>query len=313
MSDKKANVPQSGMSVGDIYYVLFRRKWMILALSVAGIVAALAVCVIKPPQYKSEAELSLDVLATPALSAPGEEGRPMGGAIGNIVNNEMEILQSLDLAQHVVQAMTPERILAGAGGGRDTNQAAYLIQKGLTVENVLGSSVIHLTFQHPDTNIVQEALNYIIDGYFTKHFQMHHGVIVVGDFLTNEIVRLHGELAQTQKQIQQAQSEAGVIDLEVAKQDYADRIAKFRADISSAETDLAEHQATVKALSQGATTNTNGEAVAKISADQYDEYRRVCARLAILTKKEDDYLTQQGFTQESILVKDVRRRLPRQK
>ena len=46
--------------------------------------------------------------------------------------------------------------------------------------------------------------------------------------------------------------------------------------------------------------------MAKVPAEQYDAYRRICARLAILNKKEDDYLTQQGFTEESVLVKDVR-------
>ena len=138
------------------------------------------------------------------------------------MTTEMEILQSLDLAERVVQAMTPEKILAGAGGGADTNQAAYLIKNGLTVEATPpGSGVIHITFQHPDTNIVQTALNCVIDAYFAKHFQMHHGVVVFGDFLTNEIARLHGELAQTEKQMQQVESEAHVINPDDAKQAYS--------------------------------------------------------------------------------------------
>ena len=54
--------------MADIYYVLFRRKWLIIAFSLAGILAALAVCLIKPPQYKSEAELSLSVLEAKPIS-----------------------------------------------------------------------------------------------------------------------------------------------------------------------------------------------------------------------------------------------------
>ena len=212
------------MTLGDIYFVLFRRKWLILGFSMAGILAALAVCLIYPPQYKSEAELSLSVLEAKPIDVPGEETRPMNEPL-NIINTEVEILQSLDLAQHVVQAMTPEKILARRSGA-DTNEAAYLVKKGVTVETAPGSSVIHITFQHPDREIVQPALSEIIDGYFIKHFTMRGGGGVFGDFLTNETARLRGELIQTEKQIRQAQSEAGVISTEDAKDAYSGRITE---------------------------------------------------------------------------------------
>ena len=223
----------------------------------------------------------------------------------NIIPTELEILQSLDLAQQVVQAMTPEKILAGFGGGSDSNMAAYYVKKGMSVETTMGSSVFHITFQHPDKDVAQAALNKIIDGYFIKHFQMRGGGGVFGDFLTNETARLRGELVETEKQIQQAQSEIGVIATDDAKDAYSTEITKLRGDISSAEEELAEKQAAVKILTSSM-AQTNGEPVAKIPAEQYDAYRRICERFAILNKKEDDYLTQQGFTEENVLVKDVR-------
>jgi len=305
MSDKKPDAPQSGMSVADIYFVLFRRKWLIISFSLAGILAALAVCVIKPPQYKSEAELSLSVLEAKPISVPGEEARPMIEPIANVINNEIKILQSLDLAQYVVQAITAEKILAGFSGGTDTNKAAYYVQKGLSVETTLGSSVIDITFQHPDKEIAQAALNEIIDGYFIKHYKMQGGGGVFGDFLTNETSRLRGELVETDKQIQQAQSEIGVIATDDAKDAYSAEITKLRGQISSAEEELAERQAAMKAL-KSFQVETNGTPVDKLPAEQYDAYRRICERLAILNKKEDDYLTQQGFTEENVLVKEVR-------
>jgi succinoglycan biosynthesis transport protein ExoP len=53
-------------------------------------------------------------------------------------------------------------------------------------------------------------------------------------------------------------------------------------------------------------TDTHGISVAIVPSGQYDAFRRVCERLAVLSKKEDDYLTQQGFTEENLWVKDVR-------
>jgi len=279
---------------------------MILGFSMAGILAALAVCLIYPPQYRSEAELSLSVLEAKPINVPGEAARPMNEPSLNIINTEVEILQSLDLAQHVVQAMTPEKILAGSG--TDTNEAAYLVRKGVTVETALRSSVIHITFQHPDREIVQPALSEIIDGYFVKHFRMRGGGGVFGDFLTNETERLRGELVQTEMQIRQAQSEAGVISTDDAKDAYSGRITRLRGQISSAEEELAERQAVLKVLTPSKTM-INGEPAEKIPSEQFNTYRRTCARLVILNKMEDDYLTQQGFTEQNVLVKDVHRQI----
>jgi polysaccharide biosynthesis transport protein len=305
MSDQNPDKPKSGISAADIYFVLFRRKWLILGCSLAGILAAFAVCLIKPPQYKSEAELSLSVLEAKPISVPGEESRPMDDPSENIIRTELEILQSLDLAQQVVQALSPEKILAGVGGGTDTNQAALYIKKQLTVETTLGSSVIHITFQHPNKEIAQVALNEIIDVYFIKHFQMQGGGSVFGDFLTNETARLRGELSDTEKQIQQAQSQIGVISTDDAQDAYSAQITKLRGQIASAEEDLAEHEATMKVFASDK-TGTNNQSAGTIPAETLDTYRRVCARLVILNKKEDDYLTQQGFTEENVLVKEVR-------
>jgi succinoglycan biosynthesis transport protein ExoP len=305
MSDKKTDPWHSGITLGDIYFVLFRRKWMILVCSVAGILAAFAFCLIKPPQYKSEAELSLSVLEAKPISVPGEETRPMNDPSDNIINTEIKILQSLDLAQQVVQAMTPAKILTGVGGGADTNAAAYFVKQGLTVESTPGSSVIHITFQHPDKEMVQPALSEIMDGYFIKHFKMRGGGGVFGDFLTNETARLRGELIQTENQIQQAQSEVGVMSTEDTKDAYSSQITKLRGLLSSSEEELAERQAVLKVLTPSGTM-TNGGPAAGIPSGQYEAYRRDGARLALLTKMEDDYLTRQGFTEENVMVKDVR-------
>ena len=305
MSDKKTATPNSGMSVADIYFVLFRRKWLILGLSLAGILAGAAVCLVKPQQYKSEAELSLSVLEAKPISVPGEEAGPASEPTMNIINTEIEILQSLDLAQQVVQAMTPGKILAKVGGGADTNKAAYFVKKGLTVETTLGSSVIHLTFQHPDKEVVQTALSEIIDGYFVKHIKMRGGGGVFGDFLTNETARLRGELVETEKQIQQEQDAIGVINTDDAKDAFSGQITKLRDEISTAEEELAERQAALKVLDSNK-SGTNGEPGEKVPADQIDDYRQICSRLVILNKEEDDLLTQQGFTEQSVFVKDKR-------
>ena len=53
--DRQNQAP--GLGLADIYYILFRRKWLIIGLSAAGLLAAAWIYFLQPPVYSSEAKL----------------------------------------------------------------------------------------------------------------------------------------------------------------------------------------------------------------------------------------------------------------
>ncbi|MGA9451317.1 MAG: hypothetical protein WBW41_08235, partial [Verrucomicrobiia bacterium] len=284
---------------------------MILFFSFAGIMGAiLLLFVVKPPQYQSEALLSIRyVVEGRSLTPPGDEQntRSLNEHSDSIINTELAILHSLDLAQQVVQAVTPEKILARVGGGADTNRAAALVRNGVAVEQIPDSSVIRITFQSPDPKLVQPVLGEIIDAYFTKHVEMHQGMGTSDNFLTNETARLRAELARTDDELRSLKRAAGVISVEDTQKGYADQVSKIREELISAEADLSERTAMLAAMTKSSATEpqiTNVDLVPEVPAEQLDKYRSVCARLAFLKGKEQNYLTQQGFTAENALVKE---------
>ena len=85
MNEKRPDLQAGGMSLADIYFVLFRQKWLILVFSLLGIVGAVVLLfVVKPPQYQSEAMISIRyVVEGKSLNPPGDlqiPGRWMNGA-----------------------------------------------------------------------------------------------------------------------------------------------------------------------------------------------------------------------------------------
>src|ERR1051325_11082735 len=98
--DRPPSRPRSASSpainLGDIYYILFRHKWKILAISGVGIVLALILPLIRQVPYQSEAKLFIRyVLETKSpgqmragdssVKSPDERGE-------NVINTELEIL-----------------------------------------------------------------------------------------------------------------------------------------------------------------------------------------------------------------------------
>src|SRR5215813_1022459 len=98
MNAKPTGPHAPGLTLGDIYYILFRHKWKILALSALGFIVAFALPRMSTKIYQSEAELLIRYVsenqapihpgATEAVKSPDDGG--------NILNTEIQILTSLD-------------------------------------------------------------------------------------------------------------------------------------------------------------------------------------------------------------------------
>ena len=296
------------MSLGDIYFTLFRHKWTILLFSASGILAALTLLLLNPPLYESKTKLDiLYVVQSRSFNPPGENANTVspGGQGYGIIQTEMEILQSLDVAMEAAQTIGAQKILAKAGGGSNTNMAAGLIAKNLIVESSHGSSVIQVALQHPDPEMVQPVLSEIIASCFKKHIQIHQGSVMFGDYLIQETNRLYKELAQTKEELKSAKSTAGVFSVSAADNSYDEQMSQIRNKLFAAQTELVERREVLKEMTNTSpsapeSTNTGSE----ISTDKADEYQNVCTRLDRLRKKEQELLLQ--YTDQSVPIKDLR-------
>src|SRR5579871_1565422 len=114
MNAKQTGPHAPGLTLRDIYYILFRHKWKILTLSALGFIAAFALPRFSAKVYQSEAELLIRYVSE--TQAPIHPGETDPGSVkspdydgGNILSTEMQILQSLDLAQEVATNLGPEK------------------------------------------------------------------------------------------------------------------------------------------------------------------------------------------------------------
>ncbi|MGP8201792.1 MAG: GumC family protein [Limisphaerales bacterium] len=298
MIPKQAIQASSGLTLGDVYYILFRHKWLIAILSLVALTAAILVVVLSPLPYLSEAKVLIKyVKETKPLeqtaidsqvTTPDSRGE-------NIINSEIEILTSLDLANTVADNLTPAKILAKAGGGTNRSQAAILIKKNLTAEVGKRSDVISLVFFHPDPDMVQPILGQIIETYLKRHSAIHRPEW--NEFLTLETDEIKHKLDDTETQLREARAKANIISLDDSRKTLGDMTAKIQQEIYDAEAEWAGYRQTILDM-QGllpkpvVATNTapSVEAAAPIPADKVDAYQRVCQQLSALQSQEQDLL-----------------------
>jgi uncharacterized protein involved in exopolysaccharide biosynthesis/Mrp family chromosome partitioning ATPase len=304
---RNIEVPPAGISPGDIYFVVFRHKWRIIILTLIGLAAATYFYFTQQPQYQSVAKIFIRYVTDSRTLNPSENNSKVTSVIDlneNVINSEMEILTSYDLAAKVATNFGPDKILAKLGGGSDPISAASAVKRSLKVEATKDSSVIYVTFRHPDPSLVQPVLAEIISDYQDKHALVHRSIGMSDDTLQEKTTQLRLEIRQTEDMLRQAKTNAGIISIADTEKSYQDEMTRINRELFQAKASLAEHSVRLEQLNAAAgAKNTATNSVSEVPADTMSHYKSVCTRLAYLEKQQNDYL-QEGYTDENKLVKE---------
>jgi polysaccharide biosynthesis transport protein len=239
------------ITLGDIYYILFRHKWKIAVLAVLGVVGSLLLPMAWPQVYECSAELLIKYVADTGIpTGPNGDGSrtmyvdPTGR---NIINTEMHVISSLDLAQEVATNVGAAKIV---GMEASTITAAAVIHKNMRVDNPDGSDIIRIFYQHKDPTVAQTVLNQVVKTYLDRHAKLHQ--LSGPDDTTFMAVRddWKRKLKQTEDQLSEIRSNLDVVSFEDTAKVFGEQVVKIQNDLFEAQSDLAQHQAIQQELTR---------------------------------------------------------------
>ncbi len=314
MDGTNNSAADSGINRELFLYILFRHKWKILLLSLLGLAAALSLPFILGRSYESHTKLFVRYVPEPEpiqLGGAGVTLRPADIRLETLMNTEVEILTTLNLAQRVVDVVGADKIMGV--GGADRTKAALVLLKGLNVQVARSTSVLNLAFKHRNPEIVQPVVQQWEQCYLKKHQEAHAvGFLELG--FSRELDERQNRLRQTREELEQVKARIGVTSLEEAKRSYNEQIAKVRQQIYDAEVEVAEDRAALEKLSQltalphstaGETIQTNPAPA--VPEEAAAEYRTILSTLANLKAKLGELLT--IYTSSNSVVKVTREQI----
>lgn len=156
--------------LGSLGLVVRRHKWKFVLCAGVGLATAETIYALRPVVYRSETKLYVRYFVREAGVLVGDANwrEPPAGGVA-IMDREMDRLTNIELLRQTALQIGPERILKKAGGGQDPERATTVIQRGLIVQVIPRSSVISVSFQHPDANLVPPILNELTSLYLEQH------------------------------------------------------------------------------------------------------------------------------------------------
>src|SRR2546430_6794929 len=165
------------LSRNDFLYALFKHKKKILFGAILGLAAAVAVYFFYPAVYESDAKLLVRYLVERSTVDSVDSSRNLGGygapATDTVIDSEIEILNSWDLAVQTAEAIGPKRLLPNATGTPSKEAAASTIASGLKLTARKGSNIIFVGYQNRDRELATVVLNELVNRYFNKHLEVH--------------------------------------------------------------------------------------------------------------------------------------------
>ena len=241
---------QSRLNVYDVLFVLFKHKWKIMLLSLLGLAGAGGVLYwnLRSPNYETEAKLLVRYVLERSTVDPYEAKVDASGVHGMaVMDAELEIIRSADLATEVAVKIGPEKILTEKSPPPNKVDAAIEIAKNLDIKAERGSNVIHLRYHHSDATVAVAVLKQLIDSYFEKHLALHRST---GTFesVARQTDQARSRLTQTEQELTKLNSESGFLSTADAKAALEARRNALRSALLAAQVELAEQQNKVTSL-----------------------------------------------------------------
>ena len=243
---------KTGLGVDDILFALFRHKWMIIVLSLLGFIAAGAVYLNRQPIYKSEARLLVRyVLQRGSLEPYEEQKSPSEKPGDSVINTEIEILTSVDLAIEVAKAVGPENLLPESGTSASATDAAGKVLSNLEVATGQSTNVLHVLYGDKERDMSQFVLAHLVDCYFTKHLEIHRSAAAFDD-VARQATEAKLRLRETEDELNQLRAESGIMSLADATGVLSSQRSKTQDELLDARAELAEKKASLGELGQEA-------------------------------------------------------------
>lgn len=220
-------------SLRDLLTIFFKHRTKILTIFSIVVVMVTITTFLVSPVYKAKSTLLVKYgreymnesevgKSAPMMSLDREE----------IINSEIQILKSPDLAKRVIESiklnqMYPDLAKDQSKDSRLMDVAVTSFENSLKIEDVMKSSVIQVSFEHKNPQIASKAVNLLVDYYREKHLQVFSSP--QSSFLEGQVAAIRKKLLTSESEMQSFKQKNQVYSLD----EQRTLLLKQRTDLAS--------------------------------------------------------------------------------
>jgi uncharacterized protein involved in exopolysaccharide biosynthesis len=277
----------------------------------APVLLAIVAFEMAAPVYVATAKIL--IRAGREFDARNEVGQPSGGNAPvstkqEVINSELEILSSRDLAETTISAIGVAalfpRLSPGATPRVTMDRALDNFAKDFTARPANASDIIDLAFAAPTAELAVVALRELIARYQQKHVAVFSRPI--SDFLDVQLTALEQNLRSLESEITAYKVKNNVFNVAEQRRD----LLETRNNLANTVTQLRSHAAELETRIgelNGLKRQTPETLYLYSETDQSDAYERARSQLLDLRLKEHEAAAH--YTDNSRVLREIRSRI----
>ena len=247
----------------ELMRILWRRRWLILGLTLAAGIASYTASKLSTPIYEARTKILVLDKTAGGLSIVSE----LGGMPKNQVANYVEVLKSRSLLLAVSKRL-----------GFPTDGASLKkLQGSLAVQPIQGTDAIEIRVQHEDRRQAQRIANTIVNCFLARNLRDNQeDARQAREFIEDQLEVVGERLRRAEEALVAYQKTARIVSPTEETRQAIEKLAEFEANRASLEIALASARARLAKIEETLTHEERTIISAKVLARNpvFERYRQ---------------------------------------
>jgi len=250
------------VSLRDFLTIFFKHRAKILIIFSVVVVMVTIVTFFVSPVYEAKSTLLVKYGREYMNQSEVGSNQPiMSLSREEIINSEIQILKSPDLAKRVIEAvkigqMYPDLVKNPPRNTQPLDAAIARFEKKLNVEDIKKSSVILVSFEHNNPQVASKSVNLLVEYFREKHLQVFSSP--QSSFLEAQVEVIRKKLLTSETEMQSFKQKNRVYSLDEQRSLLLNQRTNLASQIMSAQNTIDELQkrlSTLKARTKNLTSS----------------------------------------------------------
>lgn len=200
--------------------IIFKHIKGILAIFVTVVTVVTVITICQKPTFEARSIVLVKMFkednSRPGMGAD-TNNLPRAVSQDEVVNAEIQILSSREVAEKVIQAlnievMYPELCNVETPKAIRMEQALQTFAENLHVSGIKKSNVISVSFEHHNSEMAAKAVNVLIDVFKEKHLALHSDP--QSSFIGSQLAAFQNKLKESERKLEEFQQNNKVFSIE---------------------------------------------------------------------------------------------------
>jgi len=262
-----AGPKENELDIFELAKIIFKRKFLILSLSILGAIAGLFYGLQQTPKYKSGATIEIQKQESQIIGGSGVE--PVNIADAEFMKTQYELLKSRSLAERTVLVLGLERDAAFANQMSSRNermqQASAAVIRNISVAPVGRSRIIQVSYVNSDAGMASSIPNAIIDNFIESTLERKFNTTAYArNFLKERLAQAKASLEKAERGLVKYADANDILELSDSGDQsslVSANLVRLSEEYSQAQSERIKTEQAYRALQGGtATEETLGSA-----------------------------------------------------